>query len=127
MSELQPAKVEGEFLSDEWFESLRALVAEAPAPEQPFRLGVVVTAVPGRGEISYTLSFSGTYMTGLSVGSVDDADVVIVESYEDARSLGSGDVTAAQLLEEGRIKLRGDVRRLVAAADTLAAVGARLS
>lgn len=126
MSEPRPAKLEGEFLSEEWFESLRSLAGEAPTPDRPFRLGVIVTAVPEREEVAYMLTFSGEQMTGLTVGSVDEADVVIVESYEDARALGAGEVTAAQLLEEGRIKLRGDVRRLVDAADTLAAIGASL-
>lgn len=60
-------------------------------------------------------------------GTVEDAEVVLVETFEDARALAEGSVTAAELLEGGRIKLRGDANRLIAATETLAALGTALA
>jgi hypothetical protein len=117
----------GEFLSEEWLQSLgRRLATAVPPDAGPLRLGVVVTGAPSGGEISYTLSIggsAGSAGSGVEIGSVADAEVVLVESYEDARALASGLVAASQLLEQGRLKVRGDANRLVAAGDTLRAIG----
>jgi len=118
-----------EFLSPEWLAELGHAVSSAvPEGAEPLRLGIVVTgaaAVPGAssgGDVSYTLVLGGPAGSSVVAG-VAEAEVVMVESYEDARALASGSVSASALLEGGRIKLRGDARRLVAAGDTLRAVG----
>ena len=119
------------FLSPEWLEALGQRVSRAvPEGAVPLRLGVVVTGGPN-GEVSYTLMLGGSGSgaepgaegSSLVVGTVEEAEVVMVESYADAEALAAGTVSASRLLEGGRIKLRGDANRLLAAADTLRAVG----
>ncbi len=116
---------DGAFLSERWMEELgRRLRDAVPADAAPLRLGVIVTSAPG--EVRYTLRLGGGTPAELVAGSVEDAEVVIVETFEDARALAEGSVTAAELLEGGRIKVRGDANRLVAAAETLGAAGSAL-
>ena len=77
------------------------------------KVGQVVTGAPGGSEVAWTLALRGGAAPELLVGSVEEADVTLVETFDAARALVSGDRTAAQLLEAGGIKIRGDARRLV--------------
>ena len=119
-----------EFLSDEWWRDLGRQIAEAcpESSERRLDLGLVVTGVPDgagddKGEVRYTIHLAERASAGLSIGSTDGAEVVLVGAYEDARALASGACSAAQLLEGGRLKIRLDARRLIEEADLLDVVG----
>jgi hypothetical protein len=112
------------FLSEEWFADLAARLAdrgplEGDLDTGALRLGQVVTGVPGRGEVSWTLVLDAGRAVELVRDEGGPAEVTLVSGYEAARRLASGDATAAQLLEAGQIKIRGDARRLVAATKLL--------
>ncbi|MHB1988228.1 MAG: hypothetical protein ACYCSF_09610 [Acidimicrobiales bacterium] len=110
------------FLSAEWFAALGEQLAGVTLPSGdesgPFFIGQLVTGAPDGRDHAWTLVLQGGSPPGLEVGS-DSAEVVLVESYESAWALASGEKTAGQLLEAGEIKIRGDARRLVAAAELL--------
>lgn len=113
------------FLSEEWFGELSAALASVPPlpGDASLRLGQLVT--DHDGERSWTIALEAGSSPRLE-RSLDDAEVVLVESYEAARALASGEATAAELLEAGEITLRGDAGRLVAAGELLEALGAGL-
>ncbi len=114
------------FLSEEWFGELSAALASVPPlpGDASFRLGQLVTDHDGERR-SWTIALEAGSSPRLE-HSLDDAEVVLVESYEAARALASGEATAAELLEAGEITLRGDAGRLVAAGELLEALGAGL-
>lgn len=116
------------FLSVEWYEALRAqLRAAPPLPGESstqLRLGQLVLGAPDGADHAWTIVLRNGAVPALDVGSVANADVVLVESYDAAWALASGDRTAGQLLEAGELKIRGDARRLVAASELLEAVAA---
>jgi hypothetical protein len=116
------------FLSGEWFEALAGHLRSAQLlpgdPATGIRVGQLVTGAPGGVDHAWTLVLRGGSAPELEVGSIDRADVVLVESYEGAWALASGDRTPGQLLEAGEVKVRGDARRLVAASELLEAVAA---
>jgi hypothetical protein len=118
-----------DFLSDEWLEAMAARLAELPLPLQDsagargaaavesLTVGQIVTGVPWRdgGELSYCLHLDTSGAATVEAGSVALADVVLVTSYADAKALASGAISPSSLLEAGRVKIRGDAARLLAA------------
>ncbi len=114
-------------LSEEWFEELAATLASVPPlpGDGSLRIGQLVTDHDGE-ERSWTIALEAGAPPRLERGSLEDAEVVLIESYEAARALASGEATAAELLEAGEITLRGDASRLVASSEQLEALGAGL-
>lgn len=104
------------FLSDEWFAQLAARLETGPplSGEGSLRLGQLVTGAP-EGERSWTVRLEGGSPPRLVADSLEEADVVLVESYHAALRLASGEASAAALLEAGEITVRGDANALVRA------------
>jgi len=122
-----PGQAAVEFLSTEWFSALAAALAHLDAREEaPIALGLIVTDVTGPAgrEVRYTISVGGGQPARLILDSPEDAEVTLVAAYPDALALATGEATAASLLAAGRIKIRGDVARLVEAATSVEAAGA---
>jgi hypothetical protein len=138
------------FLSEEWLAALGDLVAAAASapdgdraedgPEGsdrtdepppggtttatgasagPLRLGQLVTGGPD-GDVAYTVVLGGEG-PGVVAGA-DGAGVVLVESFETARAIASGQVTAGEAVARGLIKVRGNANLLIGAAPLLAGV-----
>jgi hypothetical protein len=109
-----------EFLSDDWLAALGEALACLPAgagevpDDMTLALGQIVTGVPGRsrGELHYTIVLNGPEGDQLVIGTTDKADVVLVTAYADAVALVLGASTAADLLELGKVKIRGDAVRI---------------
>jgi len=125
--------------SEAWFDALEAslgslgslgpLPADEPAgaasglgPALGLALGQIVTGVPDVGEVRYLINLAGNGPGSLVRGSVGGADVTLVEDWETAEAIASGEASVPDLLTNGRIKIRGDARRLVDAAPLLARV-----
>lgn len=126
-----------EFLTEEWFETLAAALASLPAKTAPvealargLRVGQVVTGVPGSAGASGVLGSEVHYIVELcpdgsvSVvrGSTEDADVTIVEDFATAKAIAAGTSSVSDMLNVGKVKLRGDTRALLAAAELLAVI-----
>jgi len=124
-----------ELLSEDWFEALAAaldglpsLPATVDALLEGLALGQIVTGVPEDagiagaedGEVRYTIVLRPEGSASLVRGSTDPANVILVEDWSTAVAIASGEASVADLLTEGRIKMRGDSRALVAAGDLLA-------
>lgn len=110
-----------EFLSDGWFDALARQLAGAAVSDGPvFVLGQTVTAVPpGDDEVSYSIRLGGGRAPSVERGSAAGADVVFVVTYSDARALATGAAPPVDLIASGRLKIRGDAKRLVEAAAAL--------
>jgi hypothetical protein len=115
-----------EFLSPEWFDVLCAELNQLALPDsgRAIVLGQVITGVPGSHDedVRYTISLGGGQPPRVAPGSVEEADVVFVTNYPDALVVATGGASSASLLAAGKVKIRGDARRLVAADGLLAAV-----
>ncbi len=118
-----------EHFSDAWFDDLETRLTEGGpltgSSEVSLRLGQVVTAADGTQAACWTLELEGGSVPVLVRGSVEAAEVTLVSSAEDAKALASGERTAAQLLEAGLLKIRGDARRLAGAGSLIEAVSGR--
>ena len=108
------------FLSDQWIQAARDIrhkyADSVPNIEILIRINVVTTKVPfGDGTVSAYIDTSSGVLD-MELGSLDGADLTITTEYEIARSVFvDQDPTASmQAFMSGRIKVEGDITRLMA-------------
>ena len=107
------------FLSDEWFVAVRAIVdareVEIP-PHAELTMNFLVTGTPfGADREVHIATRAGAADWG--TGHVADADLTLTTDYATAREIFvSGNPQAGmQAFLEGRVKLQGDLTKLMAA------------
>jgi hypothetical protein len=114
-----------EFLSPEWFAGVeQRLLDTGPlrgAPADPLHVVLEIEGAPSSGPHAITLSAS-TSGTSLQPGDHLAAETILTLRYDDALALSEGRLSSATALREGRIKVRGDLNRLLGMAEGLAAV-----
>jgi putative sterol carrier protein len=109
------------FLSDEWFEAAMALreqyADQLPDAVMEIRINQIITDVPfGDGTVEAYLDTSSGTATFL-LGSVDDPDAVVTTDYQTARVMivDQDPALAMQAFMEGKVKVQGDMMKLMAA------------
>jgi hypothetical protein len=107
------------FLSDEWIAEARRIRAEYRGRTSPIpvamRMNQIIEEVPfGTGRVDAHLDTSDGEMD-FDVGHLDQPDLTVVVDYETARKiLVDGDAQAAlQALVGGRIRVDGDITKLL--------------
>lgn len=117
----QPAAAQARpFLTPEWIEAARAirteLTAKATVKPPPLRMNQIVTDVPfGDGTVhAHADTTSGELV--LELGHLEDADLTVTLPYDTARSLlvEQDQQAAMQAFMSGRIKVEGDLMKLMA-------------
>ncbi len=126
-----------EFLSEAWFQALAAALDGLPArataagaPREGIALGQIVTGVPDSagaagaedGEVRYTILLRQDGPGSLVRNSTEPAEVTLVAEWPAAAAIASGRSSVTEMLSAGKIKLRGDTRALISAADLVATV-----
>jgi putative sterol carrier protein len=108
------------FLSDEWMAAARAMRAEYAERAKPLpvsiRMNQIVRNVPfGEGTINAHLDTSSGLLD-IDLGHLDTADVTITVDYDVARALlvDRDPAAAMQAFMSGRIKVDGDIAKLIA-------------
>jgi hypothetical protein len=117
------------FLSDEWFDAASELreryAGQMPETVIEVKVNQVITDVPfGDGTIHASLDTSaGT--ARFELGHVDDPDAVVTTDYETARVMlvEQNPAEAMQAFLEGRVRVQGDMMKLMAAQAQAAAAG----
>jgi formylmethanofuran dehydrogenase subunit C len=119
------------FLSPEWLDELAAVLDKAWAGAETadtvaaLALGQLVTAVADApaGEVRYTIHVGAPAGSTLTAGSTEGAGVTLVAAYETARVLASGELSVAEAMTRGEIKVRGDANLLIEMQDGLGSLG----
>lgn len=109
-----------EFLSDEWLDEARAIRAEfdgrGATIDHAIRMNLVVTDAPlGDGTVeAHADTTSGSLV--VDKGHIDPADLKVTVEYAVAKAiLVEGDANAAmQAFMQGRIRVEGDISKLIA-------------
>ena len=127
------------FLSPSWVEELNASLEGTVLPDPAANAGLamvegkvtVVQEVHGSpdGDVRLVMRIeAGTirlHLAAVPTGSDDDsgdaANVTIALSYEDAAAMSRGELTPAEALNAGRIRVRGDLSALAAGQQLLSA------
>ena len=104
------------YLSPAWFEAAqRAIDASASLPATAVGVDIVVQHVvtgAADGDVIYHVRVAGG---GVSVhrGEAPDPTVVFNEDYDTAAAISRGELSAQSAFITGRIRVRGDLPRLV--------------
>jgi putative sterol carrier protein len=102
------------WLSQEWLdESTRLAVGQPERPGASARLQYVITGAP-EGDISYYWIVADGLLVENRLGSLEDPEVTLHESYEDAMAMQKGELDANAAFMQGKIKVSGDVAQLMA-------------
>jgi hypothetical protein len=104
-----------QLLSPEWVELHRTALGRLPeVPGATARLQHVVTGAPG-GEVAYTLAMVDGRVVETTVGRDDvAADCTFLETHDDAVRIAAGDLDLHVAFMQGRVKMSGDMGRLMA-------------
>jgi len=129
-----------QFLSDEWVAAFNdALVGLEPelagvdgslaAAGGRFRVTQRVSGVPPDGRTVEVTLVVTEGRAALDLGTPEAAGpgVVVALAYRDAAAMSRGDLSPAEALGDGRIKVRGDLSLLVASQPFLAAAAERVA
>jgi len=108
-----------DFLSDEWLAEARKLRGEtkdlATPNANPVRINLVVTEVPGRGQVDAHVDTSEGKLD-IEHGHLDGTDLTVTLDYETAKALLiDGNAQAAMsAFMAGKIRVDGDMSKLLA-------------
>lgn len=101
------------FLTREWLEEARRLAREAPAGGGPsVSVQFVVNGGP-TGSIRYYFVYRAGRLDQADLGDLEDPDVTLTQSYEDAVELHKGTLDTNAAFMEGRIKVAGNMAKLM--------------
>ncbi|HVC26006.1 MAG TPA: SCP2 sterol-binding domain-containing protein [Acidimicrobiales bacterium] len=102
------------WLTQEWLDESTALAVSQPErPGASARLQYVITDGPGDDVSYYWIVVDGRLVEN-RLGVLADAEVILTESYDDAQAIQRGELDANVAFMQGRIKVGGDVAKLMA-------------
>lgn len=102
------------FLSQDWLDVQRSLGATLPPrPGATACVRIVVTGTP-TGEVSYVQAIEDGRLVGTALGSDDDVEATLTQTYADAVAIASSELDASVAFMQGRVKVVGDMGRLMA-------------
>ncbi len=102
------------FLSQEWLDESRELAADQPErPGASAKMQYVVTGGPD-GDVSYYWVLENGKLLESKVGTLDDAEVTLTQSYDDAVKVQKGELDANAAFMQGRVKVTGNMAKLMA-------------
>ncbi len=102
------------WLTQEWLDASTELAKDQPVrPGASAKLQYVVTDGPD-GDIAYYWIVVDGLLVENRLGALVDAEVTLTESFEDAQRMQLGELDANAAFMQGRIKVSGDVAKLMA-------------
>ena len=104
------------FLSAEWAQAVEEALNSHPGFKNAIgnadlALQFNVTGTP-EGDTEYYLKSSGG-STSLTLGTVDDADVTIGQTYDTASAIAQGDLNTQTAFMTGKLKVSGNLAKLM--------------
>lgn len=106
-----------QFLSEEWVQAIEdAMNADETITDFAgwayITLEHVTTDVPGRGEVRHWRRFAdGT--VEVKLGAADSPDATMTTNYDDAVAINSGELDLQAAFGGGKLKVEGDVTKLL--------------
>ncbi len=102
------------WLTQEWLDESTKLAAGQPErPGATARLQYVITDGPD-GDVSYYWVVVDGRLVENRLGELVDAEVTLTETHDDAMAIQRGELDANLAFMQGRIKVGGDVAKLMA-------------
>lgn len=102
------------WLTQEWHDESRRLAEDQPErPGATTRMQYVLTGGP-EGEERYYWVLEDGKLLEATVGTMDDPELTLTMSYEDAKKIQQGDMDAQAAFMQGRVKVDGRMEKLMA-------------
>ena len=102
------------FLTQEWHDETRRLAEGQPErPGATARMQYVVTGSPDDGDVRYFWVLENGKLLESSLGDLDDAEITLTQSYEDAVAIQKGELDANAAFMQGRVKVTGNMAKLM--------------
>ncbi len=119
------------FLSEEWGDQVREALnasddVKSATKGVDLTIQQVVTDVPDRGEVKYWTQFNDGQVDG-GTGEAENADVTITQNYETAAALNRGELNAQAAFMQGKLKVSGNMGKLLQHQGAIQAVGPVMS
>ena len=101
------------FLTQEWLDEQKRLAESQPErPGASARMQYVVTGAPG-GDIEYYWVLEDGRLTEAQVGNLDDAEVTLTQTWDDAVQIQKGDLDVNAAFMQGRVKVTGNMAKVM--------------
>jgi len=102
------------YLSQGWVDLLHSVASDLPErPGATARVQHVVTGTPD-GEARYAQSVVDGRVEATTLGTDPEAEVTLTQTYADARRIAEGELDASAAFMQGRIKVVGDMGKVMA-------------
>ena len=101
------------WLTQEWLDEGTRLSATQPErPGATARMQYVVTGGPD-GDIRYYWILENGKLLESKLGDLEDAEVTLTQSYEDAMRIQKGELDANAAFMQGRVRVTGNMAKLM--------------
>jgi len=102
------------WLTQEWMDEQTRLAQDQPErPGATARMQYVVTGGPD-GDVRFYWVLEDGKLVENALGTLDDAELTLTQSYEDAKKIQTGELDAQTAFMQGRIKAEGNMAKLLA-------------
>jgi putative sterol carrier protein len=102
------------WLTQEWFDEGRKLAESQPErPGASARMQYVITGGPD-GDVKYYWVLENGKLLEAQLGEMPDPEVTLTQTYEDAMKIQKGELDANAAFMQGRIKVTGNMAKLMA-------------
>lgn len=102
------------WLTQEWMDAQTELAKDQPErPGASARMQYVLTGGP-EGDVKFYWVLEDGRILENQLGVLDDAELTLTQSYEDAMKVQKGDLDAQAAFMQGRVKVEGNMAKLMA-------------
>lgn len=102
------------WLTQEWMDAQTELAKDQPErPGASARMQYVLTGGP-EGDVKFYWVLEDGRILENQLGTLDDAELTLTQSYEDAMKVQKGDLDAQAAFMQGRVKVEGNMAKLMA-------------
>jgi putative sterol carrier protein len=102
------------YLTQEWLDATKEMAADQPErPGASAKMQYVVTGGPD-GDVSYYWILENGKLLESKLGTLDDAEVTLTQSWDDSVKVQKGELDANAAFMQGRVKVTGNMAKLMA-------------